>query len=66
MEDIDAEVDRMKLNAVNAFLTRCAFRGMLLKNAYTVAEIEALASGTSFKVCDIKTDNIGMEITLSK
>ena len=66
MEDINAEVDRMKLNAVNAFLTRGAFKGMLLKNAYTRGEIEALVARTSFKMCDIKCDNIGMEISLTK
>jgi ubiquinone/menaquinone biosynthesis C-methylase UbiE len=65
-EGIDAEVDRMKLNPVNAFLTRRAFRGMLLKSAYTQAEIEELVAQTSFTACRIKCDNIGMEIELTK
>lgn len=66
MEDINAEVNRMKLNAVNAFLTRGAFKGMLLKSAYTQAQMEALVAQTSFKACDIKCDYIGMEIALTK
>jgi ubiquinone/menaquinone biosynthesis C-methylase UbiE len=66
MEDINAEVDKMNLNAVNAFLTRGAFKGMLLRNAYTGAEIEALAARTSFRGCRITKDYIGMEITLTR
>ena len=66
LEDIDAEVERMHLNRVNAFFTRGAFRGMLLKSAYTRAEIEELVASTSFSVCEIKNDNIGMEIALTK
>jgi ubiquinone/menaquinone biosynthesis C-methylase UbiE len=64
LQDIDAEVDRMKLTPANAFLTRRAFRGMLLKSAYTRAEIEELVAKTSFGGCEIRSDFIGMEITL--
>jgi ubiquinone/menaquinone biosynthesis C-methylase UbiE len=64
--DINAEVARMKLSPVNAFLTRGAFKGMLLKNAYTQAEMEELVARTSFTVCNIRSEYIGMEITLTK
>ena len=39
MEAIDQEVDGMGLNAVNRFLTKWTFRGMLLKRAYTQREM---------------------------
>ena len=65
-QDIDAEVERMRLGPVNAMLTRGAFRGMLLRNAYTPAEMETLVAQTSFGTCRIERDNIGMEIELTK
>ena len=64
--DIDEEVRRMHLDAVNAWLTRLAFHQMLLKNAYTVAEMKSMAARTPFASCDIKTDTIGMEVWLKK
>jgi len=63
-EDIDEEVKKMSLNRINAMMTKGAFRFMLLKSAYTVAEIKQFASQTDFKKCDIVTDSIGMEIWL--
>ncbi len=64
--DIDEEVERMHLSAINAWLTRMAFHGMLLKNAYTRDEMKSMAAQTSFKSCDVKTDTIGMEVWLTK
>ncbi len=64
--DIHEEVKRMKLNALNSFLTRWTFRHVLLKNAYTRGRFEALVARTKFKHCDIQTDLIGMEIELKK
>ncbi len=66
IEDLNQEVKRMKLNPLNAFLTRWTFRHVLLKNAYTRGEFEALVAGTNFKQCDIQNDLIGMEITLKR
>jgi ubiquinone/menaquinone biosynthesis C-methylase UbiE len=61
---IDEEVKNMGLNRINSFLTKGAFRFMLLKNAYTVGEIKQFASQTHFRNCEIVTDSIGMEIWL--
>ena len=63
---IDEMVDNMGLNRVNRFLTRWAFRLMLLKNAYTRAEIGRLVSQTKFEKSEIREDAIGMEIWLRK
>ena len=63
-EGIDEEVKKMGLNTINALMTKGAFRFMLLKSAYTVAEIKQFASQTDFRKCDIVTDSIGMEIWL--
>src|SRR5258708_11072664 len=66
VQDIDQEVKKMKLNLVNSLMTRWTFRQVLLKNAYTRTEIEALVAQTHFKRCDVQTDLIGMEIRLTK
>jgi ubiquinone/menaquinone biosynthesis C-methylase UbiE len=66
MQDINREVDRMHLDAINAWLTRMAFRGMLLKNAYTRDAMKAMVAQTRFKTCDVTSDTIGMEVTLTK
>jgi hypothetical protein len=47
-----------------ARLGTCTCSG--LKSAYSAADIEELASRTSFKGCEIRRDTIGMEITLRK
>src|SRR5713226_7698229 len=54
IEDIDNEVKNMKLNALNALLTKFTFRQVLLKNAYTRGEMDALVARTNFKRCDIQ------------
>ena len=66
IEDIDAEVRKMKLGGVNSMLTKWTFRNVLLKNAYTPDEIRTLAAKSNFTQCDIQTDLIGMEIRLGK
>jgi len=66
IDDINREVEKMKLNRWNAFLTRWTFKHILLKNAYTPKRFEALVAKTNFKRCDIQTDLIGMEIRLTK
>jgi ubiquinone/menaquinone biosynthesis C-methylase UbiE len=64
--DIDEEVRRMKLNALNSFMTKWTFRSFLLKNAYTRGEIEALVARTNFKKCDVQVGLIGLDIWLEK
>ncbi len=66
MEDIKQEVKGMKLSPVNSFVTNLVFRSVLLKNAYTQAEMKTLVTQTNFKTCEIQASGIGMEIWLRK
>lgn len=65
-EAVDAEIRRMRVNALNAIMTKWTFQSFLLKNAYTAQEIRELVALTDFHTCEIKTDALGMEITLVK
>ncbi len=64
--DIDREVDKMHLNAVNALMTRWTFKHSLLKRAYTADSFSQLIAQSNFEKHDIRTDAIGMEIILEK
>ncbi len=64
--DVDQLVTEMQLSRLNAFMTRSSFHLMLLKTAYTTAEIRRFAAQTPFRQCAIRTNNVGMEIWLSK
>lgn len=65
-EEIDAEVKQMNLNRINSLMTKWAFHLMLLRKAYTQAEIRQLVAQTDFHSCDIRLDPIGMAIWLTK
>jgi ubiquinone/menaquinone biosynthesis C-methylase UbiE len=65
-EDIDAEVRSMHLSAVNARLTRWTFQTVLLKRAYTRADLEQMAAQSRFGRGDITEDGIGFELRLTR
>jgi ubiquinone/menaquinone biosynthesis C-methylase UbiE len=65
-EEIDAHVDKMHVGAVNAAFIKFTFRAMLLKRAYTREEFEKFISESGFTDCDIRKENVGFEITLTK
>jgi ubiquinone/menaquinone biosynthesis C-methylase UbiE len=58
--------NELHMSGLNAFFTRMVFKTTLLKNAYTKAEIESLASQTSFSRLRIDEDALGMDIWLEK
>jgi ubiquinone/menaquinone biosynthesis C-methylase UbiE len=64
-EAIQAEVEPMRLNPINAFMTKQALKG-LRRRAYTKQQFERLASMSSFGGCEIVTSGIGMEVRLKK
>ena len=64
--DIKTAVKGMGLGWFSSLLTRWAFRFMLLKRAYTQEEMREMASQTPFRSCEIRTDLIGMDVTLTK
>ncbi len=66
LEEINAMVDTMGLNRINALLTRWTFKYFLLKNAYTKEQIQAFVAQTHFGDCEIHTDLVGMQIRLEK
>lgn len=62
---IRAEVDPMRLNPLNTFMTRQALKG-LRRRAYTKQQFEQLAAASAFGGCQIVTNGIGMEMRLKK
>lgn len=65
-EAIENEVNGMGLNAVNRYLTKSAFRGMLLKRAYTQQEMADFVSRTPFKTCEIEVAGVGFQVRMKK
>jgi ubiquinone/menaquinone biosynthesis C-methylase UbiE len=65
-DEIDAEVRRMGMSPVNAWVTRLTFRCMLLKSAYTREDTERMASASRFGGCEIANDGIGFELRLTR
>ncbi len=66
-EDVEKHIrNELHLTGLNAFLTKWVFKTTLLKNAYTKAEIQALAKQTKFSQARIVEDALGMDIWLEK
>jgi ubiquinone/menaquinone biosynthesis C-methylase UbiE len=65
-EEIDAEVEGMRLSLVNAFLTRFIFRTTLLKTAYTEDALRNLVEQSRFGGGEVRKDGIGFELRLVK
>jgi ubiquinone/menaquinone biosynthesis C-methylase UbiE len=63
---IDDHVDRMALSMVNRFLTRLAFKTMLLKSAYTREEFRDMLAQTEFRSAEVIEADIGLDIRLTK
>ena len=59
-------MDEMGLTTVNRFLTKMAFRTMLIRSAYTRAEFEQMLSQTEFAQVEIDEQGMGFEITMRK
>ncbi len=62
---IREEVNPMRLNPVNAFMTRRTL-GMLRRRAYTKEQFERLATASAFGGGEIETSGIGIELRLKK
>jgi len=63
---VSQAVDEMRLGAVNTFLTKGAFRFMLLKRAYTKSDFEQMLSQTGFAKVEIRESLVGLELSLRK
>ncbi len=66
MDAIAREVDEMNLSRVNAAFTRLTFRFLLLRNAYTRAELERMAARSRFGGGEIGDQGIGFELRLTR
>ena len=65
-DDVSHAVDKMELSPVNRFLTKMAFKTMLIRSAYTRAEFEQMLAQTEFAHVDIVEDGMGFEIAMRK
>ena len=65
-EGIKQEVDGMGLGPINAMMVKWTFKQMLLKSAYSIAEIESMISQTPFGTGRIDADGIGFQAWLNK
>jgi ubiquinone/menaquinone biosynthesis C-methylase UbiE len=63
-EEIVAYVDGLHLNGVSTWMTKFTFKHMLLKRAYTEAQMTSLVGQSDFKTCEIVTTPIGMQVIL--
>ncbi|HEU0293517.1 MAG TPA: class I SAM-dependent methyltransferase [Anaerolineales bacterium] len=65
-EEIDREVKGMGLGRINEFLVRWTFDKMLLKSAYSVADMESMIAQTPFRQGQIEVEAVGFRVWLEK
>jgi ubiquinone/menaquinone biosynthesis C-methylase UbiE len=63
--DIEAEVRKMELGRISAFMTKGTLE-MLRRRAYSPAKFESLVARSPFQTCVIRTEGIGLEVRLVK
>lgn len=66
LAEIDAEVRGMGLSRLNALLTRLTFRFLLLKTAYTAADLDQMVAASRFGRGEVLRDGIGFDLRLMK
>jgi len=64
--EIDREIENMGLGRLDEYLTRWTFRNVLLKNAYSLDEMKAMAAQTSFGTYKIDREGVGFQVLLEK
>jgi len=65
-ESVSEAVDGMRLGKINTWITKLAFRFMLLKRAYTRSEFEAMIAQTDFADIEIAESLTGLELSLGR
>jgi ubiquinone/menaquinone biosynthesis C-methylase UbiE len=65
-EEIEHEVNGMNLSRVDRIFVRWTFNQMLLKSAYSIAEMERMIAQTPFGKGRIVTSGIGFQVWLDK
>lgn len=66
LQEINEYVDAMHARRLNKLLMKIAFRSMLLKRAYTAADFTRMAAASHFGTCEIRPDQIGLQVWLRK
>jgi ubiquinone/menaquinone biosynthesis C-methylase UbiE len=66
MADIDAYVNQSPRRPFDAWLTRWSFRTMLIRRAYTQADIVAMARRSRFGGAVVVPNSIGMTVNLAR
>jgi ubiquinone/menaquinone biosynthesis C-methylase UbiE len=66
LEEVDAEVARMRLSRWNALWTRWTFRTFLLRNAYSEDALRRLVARSRFGGGEVRRDGIAFELRLAR
>jgi ubiquinone/menaquinone biosynthesis C-methylase UbiE len=61
-QEIVSYVDGLHVSALNSWFIKFTFKHMLLKRAYTEAQMKALAASSDFKSCEIVKIAVGMDV----
>lgn len=64
--EIEREIKGMRLGPINEFMVRWTFRQMLLKSAYSIAEMEAMIAQTPFGKGRIEVSGVSFQVWLKK
>ena len=65
-EEMDREVNGMDASPLNRAFVRWTFKHMLSKNAYTVAEMQAMIAKTPFGKGKFEIGVVGFQVWLEK
>lgn len=65
-EEIQSYIKRANVGPVNSWLYKNTFKHLLLKRAYTEAQMNALAVASDFRYYSIMRVELGMEVTLMR
>ena len=64
--EIERHIESLGLARINRLMTKWTFQSFLLKNAYTITEMETFVSQTPFQKCRVEADEIGFTLWLEK
>jgi ubiquinone/menaquinone biosynthesis C-methylase UbiE len=66
LEEINSYIQKSGRGWFDAWLTKMAFKYMLIKRAYTRQDFERMAAQSKFASCQVQTDSIGFEVLFTK
>jgi ubiquinone/menaquinone biosynthesis C-methylase UbiE len=65
-EDIEQEIKGMRLGRIDEMMTRWTFKQILLKSAYSVANMEFMIARTPFRQGKIEINGVGFMVWLRR